>query len=59
MRYYGVLAPHAALRQAVIATAGPGEALAMQLREAAAAMVPEEEPAVVVTFPHHLSQLGS
>ena len=47
VRYYGVLAPHAALRQAVIATAGPGEALAMQLREAAAAMVPEEEPAVV------------
>jgi len=43
VRYYGVLAPHAALRQAVIATAGPGEALAMQLREAAAAMVLEDE----------------
>jgi hypothetical protein len=37
-RYYGVFAPHANLREAVIATAGPGEALAAQLREAAARM---------------------
>ncbi len=26
VRYYGVLAPHSALREAVIATAGPGAA---------------------------------
>jgi hypothetical protein len=37
-RYYGVLAPHARLRAAVVATAGPGEALASRLREAAARM---------------------
>jgi hypothetical protein len=37
-RYYGVFAPNAGLRQAVIATAGPGEALAAQLREAAVRM---------------------
>ena len=36
VRHYGVLAPRPGLRQAVIATAGPGEALAMQLREEAA-----------------------
>ncbi|MBM4118764.1 hypothetical protein FJ251_13730 [bacterium] len=37
-RYYGALAPHARLRSAVIATAGPSEALAFQLRQAAARM---------------------
>ncbi len=44
VRYCGVLAPHAKLRQAVIATAGPGEALAMQLRQAAARMELDDEP---------------
>jgi hypothetical protein len=38
VRYFGVLAPQAKLRQAVIATAGPGAALALQLREEAARM---------------------
>ena len=33
-----MLAPHAKLRAAVVATAGPGEALASHLREAAARM---------------------
>ena len=33
-----MLAPHARLRAAVVATAGPGEALAHQLRDAASRM---------------------
>ena len=45
MRYYGVLAPHAALRDAVISTAGPSEALGQQLRDAEAAMALDGEPA--------------
>ena len=44
-RYHGVLAPHARLRAAVVSTAGPGEALAAQLREAATRMGLDEEPA--------------
>jgi len=45
-RYHGVLAPHARLRSAVIATAGPSEALACRLRTAAARMelASEAEP---------------
>ena len=50
-RYHGVLAAHARLRSAVIATAGPSEVLACQLRAAAARMeldgdaqVPAPEP---------------
>jgi len=41
VRYHGVLAAHARLRSAVIATAGPGEALACRLRAAAASMALE------------------
>jgi hypothetical protein len=44
-RYHGVLAPHARLRAAVVASAGPGEALAAQLREASARMGLDEEAA--------------
>jgi len=52
LRYYGVLAPHAALREAVIASAGPSGALALRLRQAAEAMAPEEaEP--VPELPRH------
>lgn len=43
VRYFGVLAPHARLRAAVIATAGPSEVLASQLREAAARMELSDE----------------
>ena len=43
VRYYGVLAPHSALREAVIATAGPGEALAQRLSDAEAAMSLSDE----------------
>jgi hypothetical protein len=45
-RYHGVLAPHARLRSAVIATAGPSEALACRLRTAAARMeqASEDDP---------------
>ena len=45
IRYHGVLAPHARLRAAVVATAGPGEALAAQLREASSRMGLDEEAA--------------
>jgi hypothetical protein len=38
VRYCGVLAPHARGRPAVLATAGPGGALAAQLRAAALRM---------------------
>lgn len=38
-----MLAPHARLRPAVVASAGPGEALAAQLREASSRMGLEEE----------------
>ena len=35
MRYFGVLSSHARLREKVVATAGPGGALELRLREAA------------------------
>jgi hypothetical protein len=51
VRYYGVLAPHAGLRRAVIATAGPGEALALQLREAASLMDLDDDPGPLAPAP--------
>jgi hypothetical protein len=43
VRYWGVLAPRASLRQAVVASAGPSAALQMQLEEAAKTMELESE----------------
>jgi hypothetical protein len=43
VRYYGVLGPHARPRAAVVATAGPSEALACRLRAAAVRMALDGE----------------